>query len=95
MQEGKDHYSDFIAVSQSSNGLFTKTGGRATEHAQHCRQLLSSSRRHLCPAVADKRWQEKIHTMLSFVSLALKILEIFLPELLRKTKKKANSVYLI
>lgn len=61
--------------------------------------MLSTARREQFPkAVSRSSRREmagKIHATLSFVSLALNILEIFLPERLKETRKKESCVFFI
>lgn len=62
--------------------------------------MLSTARREQFPKAlvsssGRREMAGKIRTTLSFVSLALNILEIFLPELLKGTKKKESCVFFI
>lgn len=74
--------------------LFTKTGGKATGHSPHCTQrVLKSLCAETWPIRGGKKTKQYFFFVFVFVFCLkglLKILEIFLTELLKETKKKES-----
>lgn len=73
--------------------LFTKTGGKATGHCPHCTQrtVLESLCAETWPMRGGRKTLNNVYLFISFcLTGLLKILEIFLTEFLKETKKKES-----